>query len=110
VRKDILERNPSSTVRVYVVWFNVLAGDSRNLVDRRVLNDPRVSNYYDPKKTVGSWFANQSNGRGGGIVWDAYFLYGPDATWETEPGPLLSSGSTVIGSSGDLAAAFRTLG
>lgn len=95
-------------MRVYVVWFNVLVGDSRNLVDTRVLNDPRVTNYYDPKRSVGSWFADHSNGRGG-IVWDAYFLYGPDATWETEPGPLLSSGGTVIGSSGDLAAAFRTL-
>lgn len=109
MRKNILASHPASPVRVYVVWLDVLAGDSRNLVDRRVLNDPRVTNYYDPKKLVGSWFAAHSNG-GGGIAWDVYFLYGSDATWASEPGPLLSSGATVIGSSADLAGAFRNLG
>lgn len=109
MRKNILEKNSSSPVRVYVVWLNVVVGDSRALVDRRVLNDPRVTNFYDPKRLVGSWLADHSNGSGG-IAWDAYFLYGPDATWASEPGPLLSSGATVIGSSGDLAAAFRNLG
>lgn len=109
MRKNILERYPSSPVRVYVAWFDVLVGDSRALVDRRVLNDPRVTNFYDPKRLVGPWFADHSNGSGG-IAWDAYFLYSPDATWASEPGPLLSSGGTVIGSSGDLAAAFRNIG
>ena len=86
----------------------MLPGDSRALVDRRVLNDPRVANYYDPNRVVGAWFAEHGDA-GGGIVWDAYFLYGRDATWTAEPGPLLSSGGTVIGSSADLAAAFRGL-
>lgn len=108
MRSNILEKYPSSQVRVYVVWFNVLAGDSRALVDRRVLNDSRVTNLYDPKRLIGSWFADHANG-GGGIAWDAYFLYGRDATWVSEPGPLLSHGATVIGSSGDLGAAFRTV-
>jgi hypothetical protein len=109
VRKNILEKNSTSPVRVYVVWLNVLVGDSRALVDRRVLNDPRVTNFYDPKRLAGSWFADHSNGSGG-IAWDAYFLYGPGASWASEPGPLLSSGATVIGSSGDLAVAFGNLG
>jgi hypothetical protein len=107
VRSNILEKYPSSNVRVYAVWFDMLAGDSRNLVDRRVLNDPRVANFYDPNKLVGTWFANHSGG--GGVVWDAYFLYGSDASWASEPGPLLSSGSTVISSSSDLAASFGGL-
>jgi hypothetical protein len=108
VRSNILDKHRSSPVRVYVIWFDMLDGDSRDLVDRKVLNDPRVTNYYDPKKVVGSWFA-EHNGGSAGVVWDAYFLYGPDATWAAELGPLLSSGGTVIGSSGDLAAAFRNL-
>ncbi|TAN33916.1 hypothetical protein EPN29_04595 [bacterium] len=107
MRSNILERYPSSVVRVYVVWFDTLPADSRGLVDRKVLNDPRVANYYDPNRVVGSWFAKHTGG--GGIVWDAYFLYGADASWSDEPGPLVSSGGTVIGSSGDLAAAFRKL-
>ena len=108
MRSDLLQKYPSSSVRVFVVWFNMLAGDSRDLVDRRVLNDPRVINFYDPNRLVGSWFAAH-NVQGGGIVWDAYFLYGPDASWSAEPGPLLSSGGSVISSTFDLAAAFHSV-
>jgi hypothetical protein len=108
VRSNILERYRSSPVRVYVVWFNMLPGDSRALVDKRVLNDRRVTNYYDPNRVVGTWFAQHGDAEGG-IVWDAYFLYGRDATWTAQPGPLLSSGASVIGSSADLASAFRDL-
>jgi len=86
VRSNILEKYPKAYVRVYTVWFNVLAGDWRDLVDRRVLDDPRVTNYYDADRVVGSWFAQHTGG--GGIVWDAYFLYGPDAAWSSEPRPL----------------------
>lgn len=109
MRHDILEKYPASNVHVYVVWFNMLPGDSRELVDRKVLNDQRVTNYYDSNRVVGSWFAEHVNGDGNGIVWDAYFLYGADAAWTDAPGPLLSSGGTVIGSSSDLAEAFGKL-
>jgi hypothetical protein len=107
VRSNILEKYPSSDVRVYVVWFDMQPGDSRGLVDRKVLNDHRVINYYDPNRVVGSWFAVHTGDAG--IVWDAYFLYGAEASWTDEPGPLLSSGRTVIGSSEDLAVAFGKL-
>jgi hypothetical protein len=108
VRKNILERYAASDVRVYTVWFDMLSGDSRILVDRRVLNDPRVTNYYDPDRLVGSFFAQHVDS-GGGIDWDAYFLYGPDASWTDAPAPLASSGGTVIDSSSRLAAAFAQL-
>lgn len=108
MRSNILEKYRSSEVRVYVVWFDMLPGDSRDLVDRRLLNDRRVTNYYDSGRLVGSWFAGHVD-TGGGIVWDAYYLYGVEATWTESPGPLLSSGSTVIGSSSDLAAAMASV-
>ncbi len=69
MRSNILEKYPKSEARVYVFWFNMLPGDSRDLVDRRVLNDRRVTNYY-PNRVVGSWFADHVDGSGG-IVWDA---------------------------------------
>ena len=105
MRSNILEKYPSSDVRVYVVWFDMLPADSRDLVDRKVLNDRRATNYYDPDRVVGAWFATHVDSEDG-IVWDAYFLYGPDASWTANPSPLLSSGGTVIGSSSALAAAF----
>ncbi len=105
MRSNILQKYPTSDIRVYTVWFDMLPGDSRDLVDRKLLSDRRVTNYYDPGRLIGSWFAaNVDSGRG--IVWDAYFLYGRDASWVSAPGPLLSSGSTVIGASSDLAGAF----
>jgi hypothetical protein len=108
VRSNILEKYPSSTVRVYVVWFDMMPGDSRNLVDRKVFNDRRATNFYDAGRVVGSWFAQRS-GDSGGIVWDAYFLYGRDAAWSSTPGPLISSGGDVIGAGADLAAAFAKI-
>lgn len=107
MRSNILQKYPTADARVYVIWFNMLTGDSKALIDRKVLNDHRVTNYYDSNRVIGTWFGQQSGD--GGVIWDAYFLYGADATWSSDPGTPLSSGGTVIGSSGDLAAAFATL-
>lgn len=93
---------------MYVVWFDMMPGDSEGLVDRKVLNDHRVTNYYDPDRLVGAWYAQHVD-ETVGIVWDAYYLYGPTATWDSVPAPQVSSGGTVIGSSSDLAAAIAKL-
>ena len=61
-----------------------------------VLTDPRTSHFWDEKRVVGRWFAEQGTGDSdGGIVWDTYYLYGPDASWDSKPGPLISTGTTV---------------
>lgn len=62
-----------------------------------VLNDPRTVHFWDEKKIVGRWFAQQGNPEDSdnGIVWDAYYLYGPDAQWDSKPEPVIGSGATV---------------
>ena len=62
-----------------------------------MLTDSRVVHFWDEKKTVGSWFAKQENPQyeTPGIVWDAFYLYGPDAQWDVKPEPLITSGATV---------------
>jgi hypothetical protein len=30
-----------------------------------------------------------------GVAWDMYYLYGPDAVWESVPSPLVGSGGTI---------------
>lgn len=61
-----------------------------------VLTDPRAVHFWDEKRTVGRWFTAPGNPAGdGGIVWDAYYLYGPDAQWDSKPEPLISTGTTV---------------
>jgi hypothetical protein len=96
VRNEILAKNPSMPLDVLVVWFNMLPGDTRLLLDTRTLADPRVTNYWDDQKLVGAWYSEHVNHRPG-VTWDAFFLYGPQAQWSDEPEPLVSSGGTVIG-------------
>ena len=96
MRTEILDKYPAADLRVFVVWFSMLPSDFRLLVDHRVLADPRAANFWDERRVVGRWFAQQV-AHDPGITWDAYFLYGPEARWESVPAPLVSSGGTVIG-------------
>ncbi len=106
MRSEILEKHPAAQLQVYVVWFDMLAGDSREMVDLRVLGDPRVTNYWDEKKAVGRRFSDNVVRRPG-ITWDHYFLYGPEARWDATPGPLVSMGGSVIGASDGLRQSIR---
>ena len=90
---------------VYAVWFDVLAGDDRSAWDPRLLSDERVVHYWDPERLLGTWLPQQPEYEDhvfGPLAWDIFFLYGPDALWDETPGPLVSSGSTVISKSGRL--------
>ena len=61
-----------------------------------VLEDSRVVHFWDEKKKVGRFFAGKDpESDDPDVVWDAYYLYGPDAEWVTKPQPLLGSGATV---------------
>ena len=57
--------------------------------------DPRVLHFWDADRFAGPWFAKTVNGQPG-YMWDTYLLYGPNATWNQAPGPLLDSGGTII--------------
>lgn len=108
MREEILDKHPKATLHVYVVWFNMLPGEAKIFVDRTVLGDPRVTNFWDEGKVTGRWLAQHVTGEEG-IVWDAYFLYGPEAHWDSLPGPLLSSGGSVLGSAGQLQQSIEPL-
>jgi hypothetical protein len=101
VQSDILDRNQAANVHVYVVWFKMLAGDSRQRWDAAVISDPRAVHLWDQNRAAGQWFATNVD-QTGYIAWDVYYLYGPDARWDGRPGPLVSSGSTIIGHVGKL--------
>lgn len=62
-----------------------------------IIDDARAAHFWDEKKIVGRWYAAEENPAESdpGIVWDAYYLYGPDAQWDAKPEPLLSKGATV---------------
>jgi hypothetical protein len=95
VQTQLLSETPSEQLKVYAVWLPMLWSDRRERWDKAVLSDSRVMHFWDGDAQVGEWFARQVDGYQG-ISWDVYYLYGPDATWETVPSPLVDSGGTII--------------
>ena len=57
-----------------------------------------MSQFWDAKRAAGTYLAELDLGGLGfsGVVWDAYFLFGPKAVWDQAPAPLLASGAPVI--------------
>jgi len=106
VQDNILQSHPRTDVAVFVVWFPVLAGDDRSAWDPSVLPDPRVTDFWDGDGIVSSWYQNNVV-HTSGIVWDAYFLYGPRARWRATPGRALSAEGPVDYHTGELEAAMR---
>jgi hypothetical protein len=94
----VLERYPNANLRVYVVWMPMLVTDSRGAWSSKLLADPRVRHYWDGERKFGTFLARENAGGLGyaGVVWDAYFLFGPDALWLSMPAPVMASGSDVI--------------
>ncbi len=101
-------------------------GDARNRWKEELLSDPRVKHYWDPKVGVaGPWFRDhvarlrQSKTPGkdylhGGYgqdraAWDAFFLFGPDATWDAAPEPITSWGRPVYRAEAELRTDLRRL-
>lgn len=74
----------------------MLTTDARDEWNGTMMPDPRVMHFWDGETEMGRWFAEQVEGHRG-ISWDAYYLYGPDATWESVPSPLIGSGRTIYG-------------
>jgi hypothetical protein len=47
VQRQILEEHPHSDIKVYVVWFDMLSGDSREGWDGYLVPDSRATNLWD---------------------------------------------------------------
>ena len=96
MQAQVLAKFPSDQLRVYAVWLPMLWSDARVMWNGTNMPDTRVIHYWDGDHVIGQWFAKEVDGYEG-IAWDAYYLYGPDATWETIPTPLIASGGTIYG-------------
>ena len=99
VQRELLEKHPESELQVYAVWFDVLVGDDRSAWNPELLVDPRVTQYWDSDRSLGTWFPRQEEYESlifGPLAWDIFFLYGPEAVWEDVPAPLIASGRTII--------------
>jgi hypothetical protein len=108
VQNHLLRSHPHARLAVSALWTDKRFWDSRAEWDTDGLTDRRVVHLWDGKDIAGDWFVNHLPTDQGGD-WDAYLLFGPGAVWTRIPHPLLSSGSTVIGSSDQLQASILPL-
>ena len=101
----VLQANPEADVKLYAVFYEVVQGDEgarRSVEPRDLLDDSRVTHFWDEDKLAGRWFdenvtrLGSREGKEDRIEWDAYFLYGADATWQEKPPQLVSWGRTVM--------------
>ncbi len=95
MQTQLLAQYPSEQLQVYTVWLPMIYGDAREEWDGTTMPDARVMHFWDGDLQVGQWFARQVDGYYGGVAWDIYYLYGPDAAWETIPSPLAGWGRTI---------------
>lgn len=116
VQSDLLEKYPDTDVRVYAVSFRMLASDRLAgwlVKPGDLLSDPRVTHDWDEGKLVGRWYDEHVTrvGESGGdrAEWDAYFLYGPDATWGDGSPREISWGRTIVASRAKLLHDFTSL-
>jgi hypothetical protein len=85
----------------------MLATDSRGAWSRGRVPGA-TAQFWDGGRVVGRYLAEQDLGGLGssGVVWDAWFVFAPDATWNERPTGLVASGSPVISSTAPLEAAL----
>jgi hypothetical protein len=109
VQREILGTTSTGKLRVYAVWVPFLGGTQASAdLSQRVLPDPRVVQFWDGAALTSDWFAKNVD-HSPGLAWDVYYLYGPGASWTNVPGPLVSSGGTIIGQSSQLEQAISPL-
>ena len=74
-------------MQFYVVWLNQRSTDARETIDATIVEDPRVTQYWDGEGITGTYFADADLGGLGysGFVYDVYYVFGPDASWADAP-------------------------
>jgi hypothetical protein len=104
-----MARYPDARLRVYVVWVPRWATDARLEIDGGCLVDPRVTHLWDAGNVVGQPLLDRFAVDLGGLDYDFFLLFGPDAAWDAAPPRPVASGATVVGSSDRLAHAAAPL-
>ncbi len=96
-------------MQFYVVWLNQRSTDAADEIDATILDDQRVTQYWDGEGITGIYFAETDLGGLGysGFVYDTYYVFGPDATWEDAPGPVVGARVPVVSYVEELLADIR---
>ena len=111
MREHVLDAEPSADLRVYAVWLHQRITDERGSIDASILEDARVTQYWDADGTTGTFFAEVDLGGLGvpGFVYDVYYVFADDARWDKAPAPLVGVGAPVVFRGEELLAKLREL-
>ena len=98
MQEDILSEDQTASIAVHVIWFSVLGGDQRSEIRTELIDDSRVTHYWDDDRDISDFFRDHAEELGlpSGQLWDAYLLFAPGATWEEIPIPLSAWGTPVV--------------
>ena len=105
MQANILDAKPDARIRVYAIFFEIVAGDkgAKYEVDpHELLDDPRVTLFWDERRVTGRWFdenvtrIGKRTGEEGRIEWDSFILYDDRAEWTDEPPYTVSWGRPLI--------------
>ena len=107
VQTELLQKYPKANLRVYAVWFNMLANDSRSKWPPNLLTDASVIHRWDEPKTLGTWYGQRTSSirlqltpdskwGDGEVLWDSFLLYGANARWDDVPTDLIHWGRTIV--------------
>jgi hypothetical protein len=109
VREHVLDAESSDGLRVFAVWLNQRVTDERGAIDESILDDPRVTQYWDAEGVTGTYFADNDLGGLGasGFVYDVYYVFDGDAGWENSPDAPGAAGGPVLYEGEELLAALR---
>ena len=109
MRENILDKEPSKDLRIYAVWLNQRSTDGRDEIDSSILDDPRVTQYWDGEGITGTYFADADVAGMGyaGFVYDIYYVFGPQAAWGKDPEPVAAAGGPVLYKLEELLTALR---
>jgi hypothetical protein len=66
--------------------------------------DRRARHFWDGGKRLGRYFATLMGDDTGGIAWDVFFFYPPDAAWGDQPS---AAGAPVVVEAAKLEAALK---
>ena len=107
MQSNILSRAADPTLRVFVIWVPFLDG-TRAAINPSIFPGSRVTSFWDGTAMSSQWFSRHVTHLPV-PTWDYYLLFSARAHWGAVPGPVVSQGGSVIGSTGHLLAAIRPL-
>ena len=80
-----------------MIWVRRWVTDARSEIDGGGMVDPRATHLWDAGNVIGEPFLSSFGVDFGGLDYDFFLLFGPDASWDGMAPRPVSAGATVIG-------------